>query len=116
MNNNIQFPNSKLELLCEQFLQTNPTETQAGLISQLNEKLQRIVNEIQQKLKHDKLKSEDCQNIADQIDRLIIITAEQTRSQAEIATDQIAEIKEKLWTLLEDLDEYCKTHFNYTIW
>lgn len=116
MNNTKSNQITELERVSKQFLKTNSSHFQSSEIRKLNKKLNGILHEIQYKLSQSTFVSEDCQTIADQIDELIVMTAKLTLKPIHNCEKQVGEVKEKLWNLLEALEEHCKDSFKLSIW
>jgi len=107
---------SNLKLVCDYLLRTENEQSSPQIINELYEKLKEILQTIHSKLNEKEFEKQDCQDITDQIDKLICLSAELTCRTIEYHKNKLANFKEKLWLLLESLDQYCKENFKLSIW
>lgn len=105
-----------LIVLSQYFLLISDEQNSPKIIQQLNEKLNRILNEIHEKLKLDKFQESDCEEFTKRVDEIILLTAELGQHGKVENRKYLSLIKEKLWYLLENLESYCIESYNITIW
>ncbi len=111
-NENISY----LQVLSDYLLLTETQQYDPKIINELYENLNEILRKIQSKLVEKVFEEQDCQEITQQIDKLIYLSAELTQRSIEDKKNHLAEFKEKLWLLLETLEQYCTETFNLSIW
>jgi len=116
MNKNTSENISDLRLVCDYLLLTENEQNSPQIINELNEKLKEILRIIHSKQKEEAFIKQDCQDVADQIDKLIYLSAELTYRFIGDQKNMLADFKEKLWQLLESLDQYCTETFKLSIW
>ena len=103
-------------VLSQYFLLISDEQNSPKIIQELNEKLNRILNEIHEKLKLDKFQKSDCKEFTVRIDEIILLTAELGLQSKVENRKYLSLIKEKLWYLLENLESYCIESYDITIW
>lgn len=116
MNNKTEEYKDYLQVISEYLLLTETEQYSPKIINKLYENLYEILRTIQGKLFTEEFKGEDCQIITKQIDRLLYLSAELTLIPLENAENELTKFKEKLWHLLETLEEYCKETFELSVW
>jgi len=112
MNKNISY----LQVLSDYLLLTQTQQYEPKIINELNKNLNEILRKIQSKLVEKVFEEQDCQEITQQIDKLIYLSAELSQRSIEDPKNHLAEFKEKLWFLLETLEQHCTETFNLSIW
>ncbi len=105
-----------LQTLSEYFLLISDEQNSPKIIRKLNEKLNGILHEIHEKLKFEEFQKSDCQEFADKIDEIILLSAKLTQKGEAKDREHLSTIKEKLWYLLENLEHYCIETYEITIW
>lgn len=105
-----------LEALSSYLLLSEQQQCDTKIINELYEKLNEILRKIQSKLTEGIFEEQDCQRITEQIDKLIYLSAEITQRPLEDSKSNLADFKEKLWHLLESLEQYCTETFKLSIW
>lgn len=105
-----------LQILSEYFMLISDEQNSPKIIRKLNEKLNGILHEIHEKLKLEEFQKSDCQEFADKIDEIILLSAKLGLLGVAEEREHISTIKEKLWYLLENLEHYCIEAYEITIW
>jgi len=102
--------------LTEHLLVSIDEQSNSDLVVKLQEELTKLLIELQKKLSENKFLSKDCQKIANQVDELIVISANMSQRLCKNQSEFLAEFKEKLWMVLESLEVYCIEYHSITIW
>ncbi len=105
-----------LQVLTEYLILISEEENSPNIIQTLNKKLNRVLLEIQSKLVRNKFKTNHCQYVANQIDKLIYISAELSMRENGVESREFDDFKEKVWFLLETLEVYCLKKHNISVW
>ncbi len=116
MNEEIKEKNNYLLVLSNYLLLDDTEQENSKIINQLNQRLNEILRKIQSSLSIGEFKEKDCQAIAEQIDKLIFFSAELSFKPIKYPKKALDQFKEKLWFLLETLEEFCSENFNISIW
>ncbi len=116
MNNKANVKISYLLIFSNYLLLVNVNQENHFLINELNETLNDILRIIQRKLLAGEFKKDDCQSMADQIDKLIYLSAELSQRDIKMSKNELNNFKEIIWYLLETLEAYCSKNFNLSVW
>jgi len=66
--------------------------------------------------KLDIFKKENCTEFVKQVDEILELAGKVTLQANEEDKKHLDELKDKLWYLLETLEQYCKKNFKFSIW
>ena len=102
--------------LTEYFILISDEPNNPKIIQELNDKLNEVLHEIHEKLNLEAFSDSDCQEFTDKIDMIILFSAELSMLKKAEYKEPLSVIKEKLWYLLENLEQYCVKIHGITIW
>jgi len=105
-----------LETTSEFFLLTGSMKHCTKAIREINIELNKVLRKIVEQLKNEDFKKSDCRIISDDIDEVLLLTAELTHRASSHHTKCLDKLKDKLWFVLASLDYYCKEVHEISIW
>jgi len=105
-----------LETTSEFFLLSNNLKDCPLEIRKVNRELGAVLRKIIARLKKRNFKKSDCRIVADEIDEVLLLSAELTYRANPFYHACLDKLKDKLWFVLASLDYYCKENHKTSIW
>ena len=106
---------SYLQTTSEYFLLMSIQNKCPIVIQDIQLKFNEILRKITNRTKTDSFKEADCNEFTKQIDRILYAVGEISLQNTDDYKG-LDELKDKLWYLLETLEQYCEQNFKISIW
>ena len=105
-----------LETTSEFFLLSNNLKKCNKSIREVNIELNKVLRRIIARFKNDNFKKSDCRIISDEIDEVLLLSAELTYKASPQHSKCLDKLKDKIWFVLGSLDYYCIENHQNSIW
>ena len=107
---------SYLQTTSEYFLLTSNQKNCPKVIREVQVKFNEILRKITNRTKTESFEEADCNEFTKQIDKILDAVGEITLKTQMNEQKELDMLKDKLWYLLETLEQYCEKNFNISIW
>ncbi len=105
-----------LETTSEFFLLSDNLKKCNRAIREINIELNKVLRRIIARFENDNFQKSDCRIISDEIDEVLLLSAELTYKASPRHTKCLDKLKDKLWFVLASLDYYCIENHQISIW
>ena len=107
---------SYLQTTSEYFSLINNQNNYPKVLQEVQIKFDEILRKITNRTKTESFKETDCYEITKQIDQTIFAVGEITVKAQMNEPKELNELKERIWHLLETLEQYCVKNYKISIW